>query len=180
MGVGVGRGENTGITSKKLFSLIKNSRQDNRDISSLRDSADNMLYSENIKKANILNQQFKTVFTRLSPLRLWQVCTQIIQSLFHDNLPDDWKSSCPSMPEINIDLNGVLKLLSKFNPGKAAGPDSTKPIVLIVLKELRVETVPVVCLLFERSLQTDQLPVEWTNAQVVPFSWRVIHLTQQL
>ena len=53
-----------------------------------------------------------------------------------NNFPDDLKSSCPSMPEINIDLNGVLKLLSKLKPGKAAGPDLFKPIVL---KELRVE-----------------------------------------
>ena len=67
------------------------------------------------------------------------------------------------MPEINIDLNGVLKFLSKLNPRKAAGPDSIKPIVL---KELRVEIVPVICLLFQRSLHTGQLPVEWTKAQV--------------
>ena len=47
----------------------------------------------------------------------------------------------PSMPEINIDLNGVLKLLSKLYPGKAAGSDLNKPIVL---KELRVEIAPVI------------------------------------
>ena len=91
-----------------------------------------MLYSE-----NLLNKQFQFEFTRLSGLRLGQLCTQTIQSLFHDNLPDDLKSSCPSMPETDTDLNGVLKLLSKLNPGKAAGPDSIQPIVL---KELKVET----------------------------------------
>ena len=78
--------------------------------------------------------QFQSVLTCLSPLRLGQVCTQTIQSLFHDNLPDDLESSCPSMPEINIDLNGVLKLLSKLNPGKAAGPDLIKHIVLKEIK----------------------------------------------
>ena len=106
------------------------------------------------QKAKLLNKQFQSVFSCLiSPLRLGQLCTQTIQSLFHDNLPDNLKSSCPSMPEINIDLNEVLKLLSKLNPGKAAGPDLIKPIVL------RVEIAHVICLLFERSFQTGQLPV---------------------
>ena len=40
------------------------------------------------------------------------------------------------MPEISIDLNGVLKLLSNLKPDKAAGPDEIKPVVL---KELRHE-----------------------------------------
>ena len=112
-----------------------------------------------------MNKQFQSVCTCLSPLALGQLCTQTIQGLFHDNLPDDLKSPCPSMLEINIDLNGVLKLLSELNPGKAAWPNLIKPIVL---KELRVEIAPVICLLFERSLQTGQLPVEWTKAQICP------------
>ena len=81
------------------------------------------------------------------------------------------------MPEVNIDLNGVLKLLLKLNPGKAVGPDKIKPIVL---KALSVEIAPVICLLFERSLHTGQLPIEWTKAQVCPFSRRVINLTRPL
>ena len=52
-----GGGENTGFTSKKLSSLIKNSRQDIQGISSLKDSSDNVLYSENTKKANLLKKQ---------------------------------------------------------------------------------------------------------------------------
>ena len=39
----------------------------------------------------------------------------------------------------------------------------------IVLKELREEIATVICLLFERSFQTSQLPVEWTKVQVCPF-----------
>ena len=51
------------------------------------------------------------------------------------------------------------------NPNKAAGPDSIKPLIL---KELRLEIAPVICLLFEKTLKTDQLPSEWTKAQVCP------------
>ena len=69
------------------------------------------------------------------------------------------------MPEIFIDPNGIIKLLANLNPNKAAGPDSIKPIIL---KELRLEIAPVICLLFEKSLKTGQLPSEWTKAQVCP------------
>ena len=64
---------------------------------------------------------------------------------------------------IKIDLNGVLKLLSNLKPDKAAGPDSIKPVVL---KQLKIEIAPVLCLLFEKTLQTGQLPSDWKNAQV--------------
>ena len=69
------------------------------------------------------------------------------------------------MPEIKIDLNGVIKLLSNLKPDKAAGPDSIKPVVL---KQLKTEIAPVICLLFEKSLQTGQLPSDWKKAQVCP------------
>ena len=64
-----GGGENTGFTSKKLFSLVKNSSQDNQGIYWLKDSSDNMLYSENIKKADLLNK----------------LCTQTIQDTRYKN-----------------------------------------------------------------------------------------------
>ena len=55
--------------------------------------------------------------------------------------------------------------MANLNPNKAAGPDSIKPIIL---KELRLEIAPVICLLFEKLLKTGQLPSEWTKAQVCP------------
>ena len=151
---------------KKLFSLIKNNRQDSGDISTLKDKENNTLHSDNVEKANLLNQQqFQSVFSRLSPLRLGQLSAQIIQKLFHENIPENLQSLCPPMPEIFIDPNEIIKLLSNLNPNKAAGPDSIKPIIL---KELRLEIAPVICLLFEKSLKTSQLPSEWTKAQVCP------------
>ena len=69
------------------------------------------------------------------------------------------------MPEIKIDENGILKLLSYLKIDKAAGPDDIKPIVL---KELRKEIAPVIKAIFEKSLETDQLPKDWTAAKVCP------------
>ena len=70
------------------------------------------------------------------------------------------------MPEYFIDFNGVLKLLANLKPDKAAGPDEIKSAVL---KELRYEKAPIICLLFERFLATGQIPSDWTNmARVSP------------
>ena len=76
------------------------------------------------------------------------MCVQNIHDTFQENVPEDINPICLAMPEIKIDLNGVLKLLSTLKPDKAAGPDSIKPVVL---KQLKMEIAPVICLLFEKN-----------------------------
>ena len=90
------------------------------------------------------------------------MCIQNIHNIFQENVSEDINPICPAMPEIKIDPNGVLKLLSNLKPDKAAGPDSIKPVVL---KHLKMEIASVICLLFEK---TGQLPSEWKKAQVCP------------
>ena len=45
------------------------------------------------------------------------------------SVPDTNLSSVPVMPDLEISLNGILKLLKNLKPGKAAGPDQLKPLV---------------------------------------------------
>ena len=78
-----------------------------------------------------------------------------------DSQPD--KTRC--MPEIIISENGLLKLLKNLKPGKAAGPDKLKPLLL---RELREEIAPILKIIYERSLQTGKLPADWTRANVMP------------
>ena len=59
------------------------------------------------------------------------------------------------MPDFNIDLNGILKLLANLKPDKAPGPDGIKPVVL---KELREEIALIIQLVFQRSLTTGKIP----------------------
>ena len=69
------------------------------------------------------------------------------------------------MHEINIDLKGILKLLSNLKPDKAQGPDGIRPIIP---KELREEIAPVIQLPFQKSLSTGKIPSDWTKANVSP------------
>ena len=71
------------------------------------------------KKADILNEQYDSVLTLEKPVL--------------PQLPD---SPYPDMPNIHIDNNGVIKLLSGLNPSKANGPDL---LPTRVLKEAATE-----------------------------------------
>ena len=69
------------------------------------------------------------------------------------------------MPDIDISTSGVLKLLTRINPPKAAGPDAIKPVVL---KELAHEIAPAVLAIFQLSLDTVTVPQDWKTAFVSP------------
>ena len=57
--------------SKTLFSYLKNCRQNSQGTAPL--SLDGQLHTDNVKKANKLNNQFQSVFTPKSPLKLQQL-----------------------------------------------------------------------------------------------------------
>ena len=158
-------GNDSGFVPKKLFSLIENARQDAQGVSPLNDPRTNQTSSINEEKANILNRQFQSVFSQLSPLKLGQICTDKLQQYFNRNIPDTFKCSYTQMPDININLNGIIKFLFNLRPDKAVGPGEIRPIVL---RELRVEIAPVIQLIFEKSLTTGTLPSDWTKANVSP------------
>ena len=52
-----------------------------------------------------------------------------------------------------------------LNPSKAAGPDGLKPYLL---RELREEIVPILKIIYERSLLTGKFPADWMKANVMP------------
>ena len=80
-------------------------------------------------------------------------------------VPQTFRNKIQTMPQIEISINGILKLLYNLKPGKAAGPDKIRPLIL---KELRVELAPIIKVIFERSLETGKLPTDWCKANVTP------------
>ena len=74
--------------SKKLFSFLKNSRRDQQGTPPLKH--DGILHSETKTKANLFNQQFKSVFTPKEPLSLSRLAQMRVQDLKHEGgLPPD-------------------------------------------------------------------------------------------
>ena len=139
--------------NKRFWTLIKKKKSDSKEITSLK--SDGITYTKATDKANILNSQFKSVFTKLVPLKLKHL----------DELVLPRKLKPPTMPNIRITINGVSKQLSKLNPGKAAGPDNlSSPI----LKELHHEIAPMLTDIFNTSLCEGKVPNDWRNASDTP------------
>ena len=157
------------FTSKKLFSMLKRAKQDSSGLSPL--LKDGELNSDNKRKADVLNQQFVSVFTPKSPLSLHRL-TQISVidqvekgDIPPSQVPTDCQSKFPTMQPLTLSVNGILKLFKDLNPHKAAGPDHIKPLVL---RELREVLAPVIQVIFQKSIDTGRVPADWKNANVCP------------
>ena len=73
--------------------------------------------------------------------------------------------SAPFLKEIHVSAEGVTKLLKGLNPSKALGPDELHPRVL---KELASELGPMFAHLFQQSVDTGEIPKEWSLANICP------------
>ena len=73
--------------------------------------------------------------------------------------------SAPFMNGIVISKDRVIKLLKGLNPSKALRPDELHPRVL---KELATELGPVFAHLFQQSMDTGEIPKEWSLANICP------------
>ena len=93
------------------------------------------LVTDNNEKANLLNLQYQSQFP--------QECL--------DDLPTEKDSNFPSMPNIVVREEGVVKLLKNLNSHKAAGPDEISPWVLNTAAE---EIAPALTAIFRLSLDT--------------------------
>ena len=133
---------------KKFWSFLKGKKQESSGVAPLR-STDGLIHSDSGTKANILNAQFKSVFTK--------------EDL--SSMPDKGPSPYDTMASITITTPGVQKLLQNLQPHKATGPDS---IPARLLKELSTELAPALAHIYQTSLNAGTVPDDWKMAHVVP------------
>ena len=101
--------------------------------------------SDNTQKVEILNEQFKSVFSQENTTAP----------------PETEDDPFLSMPGLNIEVAGVEKLLQNLNRGKAPGPDSVPNRILeLCAKEL----TPMLTLIFNQSLVI--LTADWKQANI--------------
>ena len=74
-------------------------------------------------------------------------------------------SGIPSMCEIIIEEEGVIKLLADLSPFKAAGPDEISPWIL---KTTAHEIGAALTIIFQRSIDTGVVPQDWLSANITP------------
>ena len=133
---------------KPFWRYIKSQRTESTGVAPLKEAG--QVHSDPKKKACILANQFKSVFTQ-------------------DDADSDATylegPSYPPMAPIVIDEAGVLKLLKGVNPRKASGPDQ---IPCMLLRELHVELAPAFTLLFQASYDSGTLLSVWKSAWITP------------
>jgi len=105
------------------------------------------MHSDPLDKANILNQQYQSVFT--------QEDTTSIPTL--DGNPS------PTMPDIEVTTEGILSLLKRLNPNKATGPDM---MPARILKELADQCAPYLRIIYGKCLAGRGIPDVWKQANV--------------
>ena len=150
------------VNTKKMYSLLKHSKQDTSGVAPLK--SDGRTLSDDCEKSNALNRQFQSVFSPKSPERLSSLAQRKLQELNDQgcNLPFQ-PSPYSQMPQIQISVKGIEKLLKSLNPNKAAGPDQFKPIVL---QTVHAELAPILQVIFQKSLDCGKLPHIWKEANV--------------
>ena len=146
--IGASDDDNQKPTTKKFWKYVKSLRRDNTGTSSLK--KDGIAYSDASSKANILNDQFSSVFTREDTTSLPEIMGP---------------SRYPDIDFLQIHPNGVAKLLKDLNPHKAAGPDNVAPTIL---KECAKELSLPLSLLFQASLKQGSVPSDWKSAMITP------------
>ena len=108
------------------------------------------LYSDTVEKANIFNNQFQSVFTPKSPLKLSQLAHMTVHDLsdrgaiYPSQVPGEILSSTPQMERISVFLNDIVKLLKDLNPFKAAEPAQIRPLVLVRLCDVIANIIQVI------------------------------------
>ena len=143
--------DNNRSNNKKLWTFIKHRKTDLIDVAPLKDNG--ILKDSPQDKAEILNKQFSSVFSIDSP------------SDFPNLKP--WRKNLhiPDINDIQISGDGVLKLLNNLNIHKAMGPDELHPRVL---KQLAPTIAPILQLIFQKSIDSGQVPSDWKTANVCP------------
>ena len=134
---------------KRFWSFITSKRKESSGVAPLK-SSDGHIHSDPKTKANILNNQFSSVFNSGED-------PSTIKSM----------KSPPhrSMPNIYISTEGVRKLLAGLNIHKAAGPDG---VSTRMLKEFSSELSPVFSILFQATIDQGIIPKDWKKADVAP------------
>ena len=152
------------MNTKKMYSLLKHSKQDSSGVAPLK--SDGRTLSDDCEKSNALNRKFQSVFSPKSPECLSSLAHRKLQELNDQgcNLPFQ-SSPYSQMPEIQISVKGIEKLLKSLNPHKAVGPDRFKPIIQ---QTLHAELAPILQVIFQKSLDSGKLPHIWKEANVSP------------
>ena len=137
-------------TPRHFYRYINSQKKDTQGIPPLKRKNGKGVAQLDLEKAEEFNGQF----------------TDVLNKNEHTQVPLLGRSA-PFMNDIAVSKDRVIKLLKGLNPSKALGPDELHPRVL---KELATELSLVFAHLFQQSIDTGEIPKEWSLANICPVS----------
>ncbi|KAJ8031305.1 hypothetical protein HOLleu_27992 [Holothuria leucospilota] len=132
--------------TKPFWKYINGQKKDKHSIPPLQTNG--KLAITDLDKALAFNSQFTSVFTKT------------VFSIIPFRRPSGTR-----MADISISTHGVEKLLKGLNKNKAVGPDNIHPWVL---REIASDFAPMLSHLYQQSLSSGRIPVDWKRANVCP------------
>ena len=133
--------------TKKFWKYIKGLHKEQISINTLHLNGE--IHTDSEIKANILNNQFVSVFTEEDRLPLPNLSGEPI----------------PNIAQLSVEVEGVLSLLTNIDPHKATGPDNIPPRLL---RETAYQMAPLLTFIFQSSLDQGKLPADWKLANITP------------
>ena len=159
---------------KSFYAYVRSKQKTKETIGPLVDGNGNKI-TEDEEVATTLNQYFTTVFTKENVTNL-PTPKQMFTGDEEERLVD-----------VEINEETVLHKLNRLRPDKAPGPDSLHPRIL---KELATVLAEPLNIIFNRSLEENEIPLDWKRANVAPIfkkgkrsqacNYRPISLTSQI
>ena len=140
--------------NKPFWKYVKSQKQETSGISALKSNGN--VITDSLSKAEILNSQFKSVFTPQSG----------------NTFPQLLGTQFPKIKPLHISENGSFMLLDRIDVSTSSGPDKLPGSLL---QSLAKEITPVVHFIFTQSLCTGELPTEWTQANVSPILRKAVN-----
>ena len=134
--------------SRPFWKFIKSLRHSSTGVLSL--NTINGTAIGTIDKADALNNQFQSIFTK-------EECS---------NLPTLSSSPTKYIMLIQISTGGIVKLLKELRPQKA--PDGPDCITATILRTCAEQVAPLLQLIFQKSFDTGELPLDRQKANVSP------------
>ena len=133
---------------RDFYRYINSQKKDIQGIPFLKRKNGKGVAQSDLEKAEEFNGQFTDVFNKNG----------------HTQVPL-LDRSAPFMNDIAVSKDGVIKLLKCLNPSKALGFGELHPRVL---KELATELGSVFAHLFQQSIDSGEIPKEWSLANICP------------
>ena len=133
----------------------------------------NKLQSNPILMSNIMQEQYKKVFSKPEGGKKGQP------------LPDT--SAVPDFSDITITVEDITRAINEISPNSAPGPDK---IPARLLKECKTQLAPALVILWQKSIDSGQIPSELLQQTIIPIfkkenkslpsNYRPISLTSHL